>query len=268
MQRRKNTTPTSLEMIGAFANDSPTDSPYRTQSLSSNTQQDNSTDGLINEQNVTRGSTLERGSQSFPNLREIMVDDYEYRSFLLEEQGGSKNEDFHSDVACAKFCTGLSVIAMVFLVLVGVLIETQPLYIKGIKPKKFNQDEMQDEAKTAFKTATAYFLTMVLSIIYTHNREQFKWDILLRIKNAIHLRQHFAVAYNSYRRQRYRDIPEDFDSIVPDLPRFEDILKLRDDGNLGLGVETDCFDDHVPSFELWKRVHHLGKNSDDKAKQR
>ncbi len=37
---------------------------------------------------------------------------------------------------CAKFCTFFSFIAILFLVTVGILIEVQPLYIKGISPER------------------------------------------------------------------------------------------------------------------------------------
>ena len=40
------------------------------------------------------------------------------------------------NIKCAKFCTFFSIIAILFLVMVGILIEVQPLYIKGISAER------------------------------------------------------------------------------------------------------------------------------------
>lgn len=152
----------------------------------------------------------------------------------------------------------------------GILIEKQPLYIKGIELQSQEQYDMHTVAKTAFKAAAAYFLVMVLSLIYAQNHELFRWNIFQKVQNAIHLRQHFAVAYSNYRRREYNDIPEDPNSVAPDLPSIEDILNLgpRD---VGAVKEEVASEDQIPSFELWKKIHHLGNAMStnlEKAKRR
>lgn len=128
---------------------------------------------------------------------------------------------------------------------------------------------MHPTAKTSFKTAAAYFLVMVFSMIYAQNHQRFKWNICQKVQNAIHLRQHFAVAYSSYRRREYNNIPEDVSSTAPDLPTFEDILSLgRENPAAG---EEDTSADQIASFELWKKVHSVGNIMSanlEKAKRR
>jgi len=189
-----------------------------------------------------------------PNLKDLMVADEDYLQFSLvdssQQRVGCGGIDYESQVMCARICTGFSFVAILFLVFVGVLIHKQPLYIKGINLQKQEQYGMHVASKNAFKTAAAYFLVMVLSMIYAQNHERFNWNTCKKITNAIRLRQHFAVAYSSYRRREYNNIPEDVNSVAPDLPTFEDILNL---GRENAGVEEENTpEDQIPSFELWK----------------
>lgn len=203
----------------------------------------------------------------------------------------------------SNFCTWFSLIAVMILTLFGILIETQPLYIKGISPQRtpyirvlhvhndgpitnsignspttnvfswvhfsgrlrildsyreFKNDqtsdqaylnkkyidheeyitneyvkqgkdyherrmssenirfEMKKEAKTAFKTAALYFLTMILSIVYTQNHEYIRqnyrqWNLFGRLTQAILLRRYFSIIYNRYKRRYYSDLEGDHD---------------------------------------------------------
>lgn len=82
------------------------------------------------------------------------------------------------------------------------------------------------------------------------------------------MRQHFAVAYNSYRRRKYNDIPEDTNSVAPDLPKFEDIFNFNIDVNNSGQQEENDAEDHIPSFELWKKVNQMANIMSDKSKRR
>jgi hypothetical protein len=71
--------------------------------------------------------------------------------------------------------------------------------------------EMKKEAKTAFKTAALYFLTMILSIVYSQNHEYIRqhyrhWNLFGRLTQAILLRRYFSIVYNRYKRRNYSDL--------------------------------------------------------------
>jgi len=197
----------------------------------------------------------------YPSLKELMASDEDYSKILSSQLGSHGGIDSKSQEMCARICAGFSFIAILFLTFVGILIEVQPLYIKGIQLQK-KEDGMHTVAKTSFKAAAAYFLVMILSMIYAQNHDRFRWDIFQRIKNAIHMRQHFAVAYNSYRRRKYNDIPENTNSVAPDLPTFDDIF------NFNIDEEESDSRDHIPSFELWKKVNQMGSIMSEKSKRR
>lgn len=243
-----------------------------------------------------------------PQLSEFMSNDKDYVHFLLSgnHHGNQSRHDTHRvftkqdpsseiHLQLSSFCTWFSLIAVLILILFGVLIETQPLYIKGISAqrtpyvrvlhshmginppdtasigsdgnifswvhfsgrlrmldsyrnfkkenKKFSEYivgdahgqyvsyeyvqegkryherhlgnnvrfEMKKEAKIAFKTAALYFLTMILSIVYSHNHEYIRqryrqWNLVGRLTQAILLRRYFAIAYSRFKRRYYSDL--------------------------------------------------------------
>jgi hypothetical protein len=248
-----------------------------------------------------------------PQISEFMSTDKDYVDFLLRGNDNSvtqriffKQEQYTpTHLQISNFCTWFSLIAVMILTLFGVLIETQPLYIKGISPQRtpyirvlhVNDDgqipnavdnspttnafswvhfsgrlrildsyrdfknqnnendkrtkffkktpvenvddhgeyitydyvrqgkdyherrmssenirfEMKKEAKTAFKTAALYFLTMILSIVYSQNHEYIRqhyrhWNLFGRLTQAILLRRYFSIVYNRYKRRNYSDL--------------------------------------------------------------
>jgi len=223
-----------------------------------------SSDGDMETKHVAKTQDRDKNSAMgvlYPSLKELMASDEDYSKFLSPQLGSHGGIDSKSQEMCARICAGFSFIAILFLTFVGILIEVQPLYIKGIQLQK-KEDGMHTVAKTSFKAAAAYFLVMILSIIYAQNHDRFRWEIFRRIKNAIHMRQHFAVAYNSYRRRKYNDIPENTNSVAPDLPTFDDIF------NFNIDEEESDSEDHIPSFELWKKVNQMGRILSEKSKRR
>jgi len=64
-----------------------------------------------------------------------------------------------SAINCAKCCTVFSITGIVFLVLIGILLEYQPLYVKGIvEPSK--------SAQSCYQGAVIYAGTLLLSLGY------------------------------------------------------------------------------------------------------
>lgn len=249
-----------------------------------------------------------------PQISEFMSTDKDYVGFLSrgndfdQSDGNStttqrifvkQEQSTPTHLQISNFCTWFSLIAVMILTLFGVLIETQPLYIKGISPQRtpylrvlydgqipnsvanspttnvfsgvhfsgrlrmldsyreFKNDknerkefskgassekiddhgeyvtyeyvrqgkhyherrmssdnirfEMKKEAKTAFKTAALYFLTMILSIVYSQNHEYIRqhyrqWNLFGRLTQAILLRRYFSIIYNRYKRRNYSDL--------------------------------------------------------------
>lgn len=247
-------------------------------------------------------------------ISDFMSTDKDYVDFLLRGNNFDQSDGEHTarqrvfvkqehstptHLQISNFCTWFSLIAVMILTLFGILIETQPLYIKGISPQRtpyirvlhvhndgpasnsignspttnvfswvhfsgrlrildsyreFKNDqtskqaylknekyddheeyitneyvrqgkdyherrmssenirfEMKKEAKTAFKTAALYFLTMILSIVYTQNHEYIRqhyrqWNLVGRLAQAILLRRYFSIIYNRYKRRNYSDL--------------------------------------------------------------
>jgi hypothetical protein len=84
-------------------------------------------------------------SPTIPTVFDFMIHDDEYgrlSSTFYEKQKTSNSYEYShqsshaSNLACAKFCTYFSFIAILFLVMIGIMIEVQPLYIKGISAER------------------------------------------------------------------------------------------------------------------------------------
>jgi len=69
--------------------------------------------------------------------------------------------------------------------------------------------KMRDESSNAFKASAAYFLTMVLSLIYTQNYDRINSTTVSMIAKApLYIYGVIKSAYLQYRRRHYMDIPE------------------------------------------------------------
>jgi len=144
-------------------------------------------------------------------------------------KNGTSSSSPSSGTFLAKLCAGYSFVAMLFLIFISILLETQPLYITGISVKKkssslseegmgmgeYPYDEenykFRRETSNALKAAAAYFLLMVLSLSYIQAKEM-NMD-LMNYHTAIfgrvcHVRRLFVAAYCRYRRRHYDSIPD------------------------------------------------------------
>uniref|UniRef100_A0A7S4I8A3 Uncharacterized protein n=2 Tax=Odontella aurita TaxID=265563 RepID=A0A7S4I8A3_9STRA len=139
------------------------------------------------------------------------------------------------------------------------LIERQPLYVKGVKQVKgypgtrygmhwaSESDskgssqvawgyrgsaeyyekpvnyKMRDESANAFKAAAAYFLTMVLSLIYAQNHHGINAAVLPCITQLpVWIYNSSKSVYLRYRRRHYVDIP-DTGNVLPMTHRYMDV---------------------------------------------
>jgi hypothetical protein len=132
----------------------------------------------------------------------LHVPDSEYGAYLLG-RNGRKETSIVTKQCCATACAGFSAVGVVFLLFIGILLDTQPLYIPGTLPELVVQSTFQyknsdgdevitytkpviqylvpgpsDErlpiAATAYKAALAYFCTLV-ACLYVRDPTRFHW---------------------------------------------------------------------------------------------
>jgi hypothetical protein len=194
------------------------------------------------------------------------VPDSRYEAYLLGQTGRRKNDTSQSIVnkeCCAQTCAGFSAIAVGFLLFIGILLDTQPLYIPGTLPELVVQstvnyksgsdgtvksytrpviqylvpgptDERLPAASTAYKAAAAYFLTMILS---------------LYILDPTRFHQAARVISHRLFRKTYEDIPESvgFDDNGSMLPTVHRAKSFSGSGDL-----TERAASYQPG--LWNRT--------------
>ena len=85
------------------------------------------------------------------------------------------------DVACADGCWKFSAVAVVFLVLVGYLIETQPLYIKGISPMRV----VRTNNRTYRKVASSRKLGRQLEALFQMDSADADTDVIEKVEEEV-----------------------------------------------------------------------------------
>lgn len=159
-----------------------------------------------------------------PKLSDFLINDRCYQRYLLEGKrtsyrgiegknatirdtgGGIMDPSF-----LARVSAGASFVGMLFLIFVAILMETQPLFLKGVSMKPATGDDgtyrFRMETSNALKAAAAYFLAMVCSLVYLQAK-----DMHLELSPALgricHLRRLAASAYFRRRRRHYDCIPD------------------------------------------------------------
>ncbi|EED93375.1 predicted protein [Thalassiosira pseudonana CCMP1335] len=212
-------------------------SPRRSTSYSkkhyeSDNDDENDDHNLLNNRNANnRMCPYEEGYEDVlpkpPTLTDFLVNDRNYQMYLIGGKRGaafrglrgngvlvseeSSRSWYSEPVFLAKLCAGASFVGMVFLIYIALIIELQPLYIKGIPIKQTNSQDgtyrFRKETSNALKAAAAYFLTMVLSLIYLQVKDM-NLEINPHIGRICHLRRVIVSAYFRYRRRHYDDIPD------------------------------------------------------------
>ena len=163
-----------------------------------------------------------------PKLSDFVINDSCYQRYLIEGKRGkykglkgmnideNASKGIMDPTFLAKVCAFSSCIGMLFLIWVAVMMETQPLYIKGVSPKTTNGNDGDDttyrfrkETSNALKAAAAYFLTMVLSVIYLQVKEM-NLELLnpALMGRLCHLKRLMISTYFRWRRRHYDDIPD------------------------------------------------------------
>ena len=123
------------------------------------------------------------GLGTAPIIRTALhVPDSSYQAYLLGKS--TKRKSNMVDAICvAKFCAIFSWVAVMFLVFIGILLDTQPLYIKGTLPQHIQYttgkkpqifyavtySERLSTASTAYQAAFVYLITGLLSLAYAYN---------------------------------------------------------------------------------------------------
>jgi hypothetical protein len=154
-------------------------------------------------------------SSDLPSLTPAFIPDSSYQTYVLSGRTVFRNQAKRqglplSKICCAKFCAIFSFVAVTFLIFVGILFDTQPLYIPGSLPKHIQYVEGSSQrtqtyysitpsirllpASNAYKAAAFYLVTGCLCWAYAYNA-------------------HFWI-YSKWFRRRYEEIP-DTDSTVP-----------------------------------------------------
>ena len=134
-------------------------------------------------------------TSQLPSLTPAIIPDSNYQAYLLGVRSKKKQTSFIDKICFAKFCAFFSWIAIMFLIFIGILIDTQPIYIQGVLPKHEQYDEDGNgkkqvfydfgsssdrlpTASRAYQTAFFYFLTGCISLGYAYN---FQWWLKSRL---------------------------------------------------------------------------------------
>ena len=147
------------------------------------------------------------------------VPDNQYRDYLRGQTGKRRRDaPILTREGCLQTCAGFSAVATIFLLLIGILMDTQPLYIKGSLPATILQtddaskpvtqyllptaEERLPAARSAYRAGLAYLVTC-LACLY-----------------ALH-----PAAQRRIRRQ-YDSIPDDTSSTIPVFHQHEDEARV------------------------------------------
>jgi uncharacterized membrane protein (GlpM family) len=145
----------------------------------------------------------------------LFLPDKYYQDFL---QGKPRRQStaFIDSQKCARGCAGFSLVAILFLLFIGMLVDRQPIYIKGIRPYSPTStvsDVYSSSAKKksvaalapvvsahCHQAAIAYCVTLIVSVLYG-------WNMLWRMRVLL-------------RRRGYADIPDTASPSSSTIPTF------------------------------------------------
>lgn len=155
-------------------------------------------------------------SSDLPSLTPAFIPDSSYQTYLRTGRTVFRNHAKQqglplSKVCCAKFCVVYSFVAMTFLVFVGIIFDTQPLYIPGSLPKHVQYVEGSSQ-----RTQTYYSITPSIRLLPASNAYNAAFLYLMTgcLSLAYASNAHFWIYSMWFKRQRYEEIP-DTDSTVP-----------------------------------------------------
>jgi hypothetical protein len=138
------------------------------------------------------------GLRELASLTPAGIPDSSYQAYLMGRPLKKKREAVVDKICFAKFCAGFSWVAVMFLVFVGILLDTQPIFIQGALPQhvqfttgdrkqqvfySISPSERLAPASHAYQAAFGYFLTGCLSLAYAYN---WGWWIKTRMWTGHH----------------------------------------------------------------------------------
>jgi hypothetical protein len=110
----------------------------------------------------------------------LHVPDKDYKEFLAGGKGRDMSPVCHP-ICCANVCAGFSCVGFIFLIFIGILLDTQPLFIQGTLPTALKESdsgkvttlyfitaERLPTASNAYQASYAYILTMMGCLIFVH----------------------------------------------------------------------------------------------------
>ena len=119
----------------------------------------------------------------------------------------------------ANVCARYSFVGMVFLIFVAIIMETQPLFLRGVSVRSHSSSSSSSlssgigdddstrggfrrETSNALKASAAYFLAAVVSLVYLQVRDaNLELECPALFGRACHARRLVASAYFRYRRR-------------------------------------------------------------------
>ena len=164
-----------------------------------------------------------RSGRNLSSMSPKLIPDSAYRAYRSGQATANRNKSAINKITVAKIIGCFSIVGFIFLTFVGILIDTQPMFLQGIltkneeyssngkKLKTFyavNIGERLEPAKHAYRGGLLYLFTAIACLGYAHNMHHFL----------------FKKGW-----QQYRDI-DDVDSTVPTFHQNADsILGAKDD---------------------------------------
>lgn len=147
----------------------------------------------------------------------LHVADKDYRAFMAGGERQDARPTFHP-VCCANVCAGFSLVGFIFFVFIGILMDTQPLFIAGTLPSALKENDNG-------KTTTIYFMTAERLPMAT-NAYQASYAYLLTMLACI-IFAHFERFNSAMKRRSYQDVPDADGSTVgivgdSSLPDYHD----------------------------------------------
>jgi hypothetical protein len=162
-----------------------------------------------------KGSAYDVGrrGRSLPSMTPALIPDKAYRAYLSGQPAVTEEKSAVDKILIAKIAGFFSLVGFMFLTFVGILIDTQPMFLQGVltkneeyssnggKTKIFYAVNIKDRlepAKHAYRGGILYLLTAIVCLGYAHNMHHFL----------------FKKGW-----QKYRDI-DDVDSTVPTFQKY------------------------------------------------
>ena len=185
-----------------------------------------SSSSMMKHRHYYKGGDIPNAPNTLTDLRPVyarlrtpkLIPDKQYEAYLLGRSNTQQKRPPIDPICCSKFCAAFSFVAVSFLVFIGLLLDTQPIMIKGVLPedvqyiegsKKMSKfytatpSERLAPASHAYQAALFYLLTGLLSLGYAYN---VRWWFQTQVYN-----------------DRYTDIP-DADSTIPTFHQADSML--------------------------------------------